>query len=191
MTEPTDLCYPVREPFKFRRVVVKPPAFVQMGRDEAKPYIAVGVIGGEDEACLVPGDAERLEAARLEAERQAVADAEAARLEAERKTAADAEAARLEAERKTAADAEAARLEAERKAADTATDTGAPNGSTTPNGAAAPGGADAGATDGATAAADAAKGAGEESKTAKDGDTKTTAAGAPAAGGRGARKAAR
>jgi hypothetical protein len=151
MNEPTALCYPIREPFKFRGVTVKPPAFVQMERDEARKYIDAGVIGDEDEASLVPDDAERLEAERLEAER----------------------------------------LEADRKAADTATDTGAPNGSTTPNGAAAPGGADAGATDGATAAADAAKGAGEDGKTAKDGDTKTTAAGAPAAGGRGARRAAR
>lgn len=150
MNEPTALCYPIREPFKFRGVTVKPPAFVQMGRDEAKPYIAAGVIGDEDVACPVPDTYERYQAA-LKA-----ADAEAARIEAERQAAADAEAARLEAERQAAADAEAARLEAERQAA-----------------------------------ADAAKGAGEDGKTAKDGDTKTTAAGSPAAGGRGARKAER
>lgn len=140
MNEPTALCYPIREPFKFRGAPVKPPAFVQMGRDEAKPYIDAGVIGGEDEACLPPDDAERLESARLEAERQAAADAEATRLEAERQA---------------AADAEAARIELERQAAETA------------------------------------KRAGEDGKTAKDGDTKTTAASTPAAAGRGGRNGAR
>jgi hypothetical protein len=75
MTEPADLCFPVLTPFKYKRVVVKPPAFVQMSRDEAREYIAAGVIGGEEGAALVPDDdAERLaaeEAQRHEAERLA------------------------------------------------------------------------------------------------------------------------
>ncbi|MBL8260930.1 MAG: hypothetical protein JNM58_00795 [Xanthomonadaceae bacterium] len=99
MTKTTDLCYPVLVPFKFQRTVVKPPAFVQMGRDEAREYIAAGVIGGEEDAALVPNDeAERLaaeEAARQEAER--LAAEEAARLEAERLAAEEAE--RQEAEK--------------------------------------------------------------------------------------------
>lgn len=49
-----DLCYPVLTPFKFRRVVVKPPAFVQMSAAEARPYQAAGVLGNEDSAALPP-----------------------------------------------------------------------------------------------------------------------------------------
>ncbi|HEY1136576.1 MAG TPA: hypothetical protein VGE64_03705 [Xanthomonadaceae bacterium] len=90
MTEPTDLCFLVLTPFKYKRVIVKPPAFVQMSREEAREYIAAGVIGGEEDAALVPDDdAERLaaeEAQRQEAERLAAEEAqrqEAARLAAE------------------------------------------------------------------------------------------------------------
>lgn len=54
MTEPAELCYPVLTPFKLGGVTVKPPAFVQMPRDAAIAYVDAGVIGGEDEASLVP-----------------------------------------------------------------------------------------------------------------------------------------
>lgn len=52
------LCYPVLTPLKFRGVVVKPPALIQMGADEARQYQDAGVLGGEDVACLPPGDGE-------------------------------------------------------------------------------------------------------------------------------------
>lgn len=55
MTDPkTDLCYPVLTPFKFGRVIVKPPAFIQMSAEEAREYQAAGVLGGEKDAALSP-----------------------------------------------------------------------------------------------------------------------------------------
>lgn len=55
MTNPSnDLCYPVLTPFKFRGVVVKPPAFIQLGADEASEYQEAGVLGGHDVAVLTP-----------------------------------------------------------------------------------------------------------------------------------------
>lgn len=55
MSKPNaDLCYPVLMPFKFRGVVIKPPAHVQMSADEAQVYQAAGVLGGEDVAALPP-----------------------------------------------------------------------------------------------------------------------------------------
>ena len=75
MNQPFDLCFPVLTPFKFRGVIVKPPAFVQMPREEARPYFYAGVIGAEEDSALVP-DAEA-EAQRL-ADEQADADAKAA-----------------------------------------------------------------------------------------------------------------
>lgn len=59
MTDPkTDLCYPVLTPFKFGRVIVKPPALIQMSAEEARAYQAAGVLGGEEDASLPP-DPER------------------------------------------------------------------------------------------------------------------------------------
>lgn len=95
MTDPkADLCYPALTPFKFRGVVVKPPAFVQMSADEARLYQAAGVIGGEDAAVLAPESetdgesstesvAEAAQRAAAEAEAVALAEAEA-RIEAEK-----------------------------------------------------------------------------------------------------------
>ncbi|MFA5589801.1 MAG: hypothetical protein WDA70_03660 [Lysobacteraceae bacterium] len=50
----TQLCYPVLMPFKFRGVIAKPPAFVQLAADQARQYQDAGVLGGEDVACLPP-----------------------------------------------------------------------------------------------------------------------------------------
>lgn len=77
MTNPAEvLIYPIIEPFKLRREVVKPPGFVQLSREEARPFIEVGVIGAEEQAALAP-DSEA-EAQRLTDE-QAAADAKAAK----------------------------------------------------------------------------------------------------------------
>lgn len=58
-TPKLELCYPVLTPTKFRGVIVKPPAFIQMSAAEAKPYQDAGIVGGEDQACLPPeGDNE-------------------------------------------------------------------------------------------------------------------------------------
>jgi hypothetical protein len=128
MTEPFALCFPVLTPFKFRGVIVKPPAFVQMERDEARPYFYAGVIGTEQDSALVPdaeaeAEAQRLADEQADAERKAAEAAEAQR-QAEEQAAADqaakgaAEAQRL-ADEQAAADAKAA--EAAKKAAAVAT----------------------------------------------------------------------
>lgn len=49
-----NLCYPVLVPFKFRGFVAKPPAYIQMDAEEARPYQDAGVLGDEDVACLAP-----------------------------------------------------------------------------------------------------------------------------------------
>ena len=132
MTNPVEvLRYPIIEPFKLRRVVVKPPGFVQLSREEALPFIEVGVIGDVEQAAPAPdseAEAERLAAEQAAAGQAAKDAAEAQRL-AEEQAAADqaakdaAEAQRL-ADEKTAADAKAA--EDAKKAAPVATATSKP-----------------------------------------------------------------
>lgn len=39
--------FEVLTPFKFRGVIVKPPEWIELGADEAKPYQAAGVLGTE------------------------------------------------------------------------------------------------------------------------------------------------
>lgn len=39
--------YEVLTPFKFRSLIVKPPEWIELGANEAKPYQAAGVLGTE------------------------------------------------------------------------------------------------------------------------------------------------
>lgn len=39
--------YEVLTPFKFRGLIVKPPEWIELGANEAKPYQAAGVLGTE------------------------------------------------------------------------------------------------------------------------------------------------
>ena len=133
MTEPFALCFPVLTPFKFRGVIAKPPAFVQMERDEARPYLYAGLIGAEEDSALVPDAESETEAQRLadeqaDAERKAAEAAEAQRPAEERAAADQAAKDAAEAQRLTdeqaAADAKAA--EDAKKAAAVATATSKP-----------------------------------------------------------------
>lgn len=54
-----DLFYQTLTPFKFRGCVIKPPAFVQMSAEEARPYQAAGVVSDEGAEYELPaGDDE-------------------------------------------------------------------------------------------------------------------------------------
>lgn len=49
-----DLFYQALTPFKFQGCVIKPPAFVQMSAEEARPYQAAGVVSDEGEEYELP-----------------------------------------------------------------------------------------------------------------------------------------